>query len=128
MNAPDRYANRHGPRAPSRGPAHDAEMPTPGCYRVRLRSGAPFSVVRIWLGHSADPATGEEMTERPFHWQCTVNGGRVPLDQCWPGCAREPISREEHDRIVERNATMDDESPFFDPRRPIDLRTAPAPF
>jgi hypothetical protein len=119
---------RHGTPLPPRGPAHDSEMPTPGCYRVRLRSGAPFSAVRIWLGHSTDPATGDEMSERPFHWQCTLNGQCVPLEQCWPGCAREPISREEHDRIVGQNATMDDQSPFFDPARRIDLRAAPPPF
>lgn len=106
---------------------HDPEIPTPGCYRVRLRKGAPDSAVRIWLGHGIDPATGEEMTERGFNWQCTVNGARVPFQDVWPGCAREPISREEHDAIVARNATLDEDSPFYDPRRPIDLMTAPPP-
>jgi hypothetical protein len=105
----------------------DADLPSPGCYRVRLRAGAPDSAVRIWLGHGVDPETGEEMLDRPFLWQASVNGQRVPLEQCWPGCAREPISREEHDRIATRNMTMDEESPFYDPRRPIDLFTAPPP-
>jgi hypothetical protein len=67
------------------------------------------------------------MSERPLHWQCTLNGDRVPLDQCWPGCAREPITREEHDRIVERNRTMDETSAFYDPRKRIDLSTAAPP-
>lgn len=124
----ERYSNRRGERAPSRGPGFDPDVPSPGCYRVRLRPGAPFSAVRIWLGHGIDPATGEEMLERPFHWQCTVNRQRVPLERWWPGCAREPISRDEHDRIAERNATMDEESPFYDPMKPIDLRSVPAPF
>lgn len=83
--------------------------------------------MRIWLGHPIDEATGEEMTERPFHFQCTLNGARVPLEQCWPGCARQVISREEHDRIVERNRTMDDQSPFFDPSRRVNLFHAPPP-
>lgn len=119
---------RLGTPAPSRGAAHDSETPTTGCYRVTLRRGAPASAVRIWLGHSIDPATGEEMTERSFFWQCELNGQRVPLEQCWPGCAREPISRAEHDTLVERNRTMDEDSPFYNPRRPVDLRSAPAPF
>jgi hypothetical protein len=119
---------RNGERAPSRGPAFDSEVPEPGCYRVRLRKGAPDSAVRIWLGHGIDEATGLEAIDRPYHWQCTLNGARVPLEDCWPGCAREPISREEHDLIKARNATMDPESPFYDPRRPIDLGRAPPPF
>jgi hypothetical protein len=119
---------RNGRPLPPRGPALDSEVPSTGCFRVRLRSGAPWSAVRIWLGHGIDQATGDESSERPLHWQCTVNGQRVPLDQCWPGCAREPIDREEHDRIVSQNATMDEDSPFFDPTRRIDLRSAPAPF
>lgn len=112
----------------SRGLAHDPDIPTPGCYRVRLRKGAPDSAVRIWLGHSQDPATGEEMLERPFFWQCTLNGQRVPLERCWPECATDPISAEEHDRITERNRTMDPESVFYDPRKPIDIGSAPPPF
>jgi hypothetical protein len=102
-------------------------MPTPGCFRVRLTRGAPDSAVRIWLGFPRDPETGEEMTERPYSWQATLNGAPVPLDRCWPGCARDPISRDEHDRLVERNRTMDPESPFYDPRRRVDLSTAPPP-
>lgn len=98
-----------------------------GCYRVTLRRGAPASAVRIWLGHGVDDATGEEMVDRPMHWQASLNGARVPLDQCWPGCARETISREEHDRLVERNRTMDPDSAFFDVGRPVDLRHAAPP-
>jgi hypothetical protein len=110
------------------GPVHDPDVPTPGCYEIRLRKDAPTSAVRIWFGPSTDPATGEEMLERSSFWQCTLNGQPVPLEQCWPGCARQPISREEHDRIVLRNDTLDPSSPFYNPRRPIDLGTAPPPF
>lgn len=127
MNA--RYANRHGIARPSnRGPALDSEMPEAGCYRVRLRSGAPWSVVRIWLGAPVNPETGEEMSERGFRWQATLNGAPADLYSLWPGCARERISREEHDRLVRQNSTLDEESPFYDPTRRIDLRSAPAPF
>lgn len=119
---------RNGERAPPRGPSFDPDIPAPGFYRVRLRLGAPDSAIRIWLGPSIDPATGEESQERGWFWQCTINGQRVPLERCWPGCAREPISEAEHDRICARNRTMDEESPFFDPARPIDLGRAPPPF
>jgi hypothetical protein len=124
----ERYSNRLGDAAGPRGPSYDPEIPTPGCYRVKLRRDAPDSAVRIWLGPSIDPATGQEVQERSWFWQCEVNGQRVPLEQCWPGCARQPISREEHDRIVARNRTMDPSSPFYDPRKPIDLGRAPPPF
>ena len=124
----ERYASRLGARAPSRGPALDPEAPEPGCYRVRLRRDAPDSALRIWLGPSLDPLTGEEMLERPLHWQCALNGQRVPVEDYWPGCARDRISREEHDRIVSRNATLDEASPFYDPKRSIDLWTAPPPW
>lgn len=119
---------RLGERAPSRGPGFDPDIPAPGFYRVRLRRGAPDSAVRIWLGPSIDPATGQESQERGWFWQCTLNGQRVPLVHCWPGCAREPISQEQHDNIVSRNATMDEDSPFYDPTRPIDLGRVPPPF
>jgi hypothetical protein len=111
-----------------RGPLLDPEVPEVGCYRIALRRGAPSSGIRIWLGFPIDPETGAEMTERPYNWQAELNGERVHLWDYWPGCAREPISREEYDRLVERNATMDEESPFYDPRRRIDLFTAPPPF
>ena len=118
---------RLGAPLPARGPAFDPDVPTPGCFRVRLRKGAPDSAVRIWLGHGVDEVTGEEAIERPYHFQCTLNGARVPLEQCWPGCARDFISRDEHDRIVERNRTMDDASPFYDVNKRVDLSSAPPP-
>ena len=125
----DRYANRRGTLRPSyRGATVDPDVPQAGCYRVRLRSGAPWSAIRIWLGFPTDPETGEEMTERPYNWRCELNGSPVDLHSYWPGCAREPLSREEHDRIVALNRDMNPESPFFDPLRKIDLNSAPPPF
>ena len=118
---------RLGAPLPSRGPAHDADLPEVGCYRITLRRGSPTSALRIWLGRPRDPETLLEMTERPFSWQAELNGAPVDLWRFWPGCAREQISREEHDRIVERNRTMDDTSPFYDPMRRVDLMSAPPP-
>src|SRR5438128_624272 len=71
-----RYAmSRQGERERSgaRGPVYDPDIPTTGCYEVTLRKGAPTSAVRIWLGPSIDPATGEEGQERGWFWQCELN-------------------------------------------------------
>jgi hypothetical protein len=125
----DRYSNRDK-RAPAHNlPSHDPDIPTPGCYRIRMARGGPPVALRIWLGPSIDPATGEEVSERGFRWQCAINGGqRVPFEDYWPGCGRDPISREEHDRIVAESRTMDEASHFYDPRRRIDPLRAPLPF
>lgn len=125
----ERFSNRPARAASAHNiESVDPEIPTPGCYRIRLRKGAPDSAIRIWLGPSIDPATGEEVQERGFRWQCTLNGIRVPFEDHWPGCARDRISRQEHDEIVERNKTLDETSPFYDPRQPIDIGCAPPPF
>lgn len=125
----NRYSNRLGQAAAGAALAYDPEIPTPGCYRIRLARGGPPVALRIWLGPSIDPATGEEVTERGFRWQCAINGGgRVPVEDYWPGCARDPISRAEHDRIAAESRTMDEASHFYDPRRRIDPLHAPTPF
>jgi hypothetical protein len=124
----DRFTNRQGAARPNRGPVYDPDVPTAGFYRIVQRRGAPSSAVRIWLGPPIDPDTGEEMSERGYRWQAAVNGVRVPLEQVWPGCAREPITAAEHDRIVQRNLTMDEDSPFYDARKSVDLSQAPPPF
>jgi hypothetical protein len=122
-------SNRTGPRSAGHsGPVYDPDVPVAGHYRWRMAPGAPFSAIKIWLGHSIDPETLEEMSERPLLWQCTLNGQRTELQRFWPACARDPLSLEEHDRIVARNATPDEASPFYDPRAPINLATAPPPF
>lgn len=107
----------------------DADTPTTGTYRIRMLRDGPPCAVRIWLGAPVDPATGEELIEtRGFRWQATLNGTPVDLDRVWPGCARDPIEVAEHDRIMRLAATMDEENPFYDPRRRIDPLTSALPF
>lgn len=124
----NRYANRTGPVAPSRGPSIDPEIPVTGTFRVRMHRDGPPCAVRIWLGPPIDPDTGEEMSERGYRWQAIRNGAPVDVLDIWPGCARDPIDRAEHDRLVSLARTMEEDSPFFDVRRPVDLRNCPVPF
>ena len=107
----------------------DADIPTAGTYRIHLRrDGAPCAV-RIWFGAPIDPATGEPMSEtRGDRWQATLGGAPVEIERVWPACAGKPISAEEHDRLAARAFTQDTDDPFFDQRKPVDLRTAPPPF
>lgn len=122
--------SRH--RAPAirvdRGHALDPDIPETGFYRIRLVKGGPYCALRIWLGHGIDPATNEEVQERGFRWQCSLNGQRVPFERYWPGCARDQISEDEHDRLVAASRTMDPASPFYDSKRPINRMAAPMPF
>ena len=126
--APLSYGRPPRAAADWRGPSFDPDLPVAGYYQTRLRKGAPPSAVRIWHGPSLDPDTGEEMLERSPLWQCALNGVRVELERFWPDCAQSPISQETHDRIVEQNLTLDPDSPFYDPSRPIDIDRAPPPF
>lgn len=111
-----------------RGPPVDPEVPETGFYRIRMVKGGPPCALRIWLGLPIDPATGEEVQERGYRWQCTLNGQRVAFEDHWPGCARDRISQEEYERILGESRTMDPGSHFYDPRRPIDRLSAPMPF
>ncbi len=125
----NRYSNRLGQAIPTAVVTYDPDTPVPGCYRIRLAKGGPPVALRIWLGHAIDPATGEEVTERGMRWQCAINGSeRVPVEDYWPGCARDPITQAEHDRIAAESRTMDAANHFYDPRRRIDPLTAPTPF
>jgi hypothetical protein len=111
-----------------RGPSVNPDIPTAGCYRVRLTRGGPFVAVRFWIGAPIDPDTGEEMDRAP-RWQCRLNGCElVPVDRFWPGCARDPIDLSEHDRLCDLNRTLDTSNPYYDPRRPIDRLKTPMPF
>lgn len=120
---------RLGKARPPRGPSFDSETPAPGHYLIQLRRDGPPVALRIWLGPPIDPATGAEVPERGVRWQCQLNGAElVPLEDYWPGCARKPITKAEHDRIAALSRTMDPAHPFYDPRRRINRLTAPMPF
>ena len=129
MAAPKaRRSNRKPRPAIDRGPVYNPDIPTAGCYRFKLRRGAPPVALRFWLGPPIDPDTGEEM-ERSPRWQCRVNGTElVPVERYWPQCARDPISLEEHNRLCRLSATLDPASPYYDPTRPIDRLKTPMPF
>ena len=120
---------RLGKPRPPRGPSYDPDTPVPGFYRIKLnRAGVPVAL-HIWLGPPIDPDTKAEVPERGFRWQCRLNGSElVPIEDYWPGCARQPISKAEHDRIAALSRTMDPTKPFYDPRRRINRLTAPVPF
>jgi hypothetical protein len=118
---------RLGERQPSRGPGFDPDLPVSGFYRVKLRKGAVDSALAIWHGPTADPDGGDIM-ERPWAWQARLNGTPCDVFAYWPACARDPISREEHDRITDRNRTMEEKSPFYDPKKRLDINSAPPPF
>lgn len=111
------------------GGCFDPDVPTPGCYRTRLRKGAHPVAVRIHYGQTPDPETGEPL-ER-WAWQATINGRPVDLYSVWPGCAREPISQAEHDHLVKLEQwglEHAPDSPQANPHRPINHLTAPLPF
>jgi hypothetical protein len=107
----------------------DPDVPTPGFYRTRLRKGAHPVAIHIFYGQTPDPETGEPL-ER-WAWQARINGKPVDLYSVWPGCARDPISKAEHDHLVKlelwgREHAPD--SPQANPLRPINHLTAPLPF
>jgi hypothetical protein len=105
------------------------EEPTTGFYRFRMvRGGHPVGI-HIWFGPPHDPDTGEEM-DRGHRWQATMNNKLIDLDRVWPNCGREPITQAEHDHLCALQAWAiknAPDAPQADPRRPIDLLTAPMP-
>jgi hypothetical protein len=105
------------------------EEPTAGFYRYRMVKGGHPVGVRIWFGPPLDPVTGEEL-DRGHRWQATVNRVLTDLDRVWPGCGREPIDRAEHDHLCALQAWAIEnapDAPQADPRRPINMMTAPLP-
>lgn len=116
-------------RAPVVGQGFDADVPTAGFYRFRLRRGAVPVGIRIWFGAPLDPVTGEEM-DRSHRWQAHCNGSYIDLARVWPGCADEPIDEREYRhlcRLQEWGEQHAPDSPQADPTRPVDLLTAPIP-
>jgi hypothetical protein len=126
---PNRHSNRRGKPSRKTGPAYHPDIPTAGYYRARLRRDGPFIALQFWLGPPIDPDTGEPMENRPLRWQCRLNGSQlVPITDFWPGCAADPIDKDEFDRICRLSRTMDPDHPFYDPSRAIDRLKSPMPF
>lgn len=119
--------SRRGKPLPRQGPPLDPDVPVAGFYRVRLVRDGPFVALRYWLGPPLDPETGEELDRSPV-WQCRMNGTElVPVDRFWPRCAREPITREDHDRLCVLHRSVDPTSPYYDPTRKFDRLGNPLP-
>jgi hypothetical protein len=122
---------RTGKRSKGRsGPVVDIENPTPGIYRLRLRSGAVYSAIRLWYGPPSDPVTGEEM-DRMHRWQATANGQPIPYERVWPACEAEPIDQAEYDHLMktfEWGKTHAPDSPQANPHKRVDPLSAPILF
>jgi hypothetical protein len=109
---------------------HDPDVPQPGFYRMRLRSGGAYVGVRIWHGAPLDPLTGEEMDRSP-RMQADINGRYVEMERVWPKCAADPIGDAEYHHLI---ATQEwavqhaPESALARPTRRFDPLTSPLPF
>lgn len=129
MRATLRYGDRQAPVTAPAGSV-DATEPTAGWFRFKLKSDGHPVGIYLWYGPPHDPETGEIM-DRSWRWQARCNGEPIVLDRVWPGCAREPISEDEHDYLMglhlwgKENAP---DGPQAQPWRPIDLLSAPLPF
>ena len=73
-----------------------------GFYRVRRGAKSVWRPVCIWHGPPLDPDTGETLDRSP-RWQ-VMFCGRLIWDHSlvWPQAAGQPITREEHDYLLER--------------------------
>jgi hypothetical protein len=123
-----RYADGGTGMAPAN--SLDPEKPAPGYYRHKLHSDGHAVGVEIRFGPPLDPETGEELDRSP-RAQAFVNGTYTEMDEVWPRCGRHPITKDEHDHLVAlqqwglENAP---DSPQANPRKPVDLLSAPLPF
>lgn len=107
-----------------------AEAPVTGFYRMRMRANSHYVGVRIWFGQPLDPVTGERL-DRSLRWQAEVNGRYMELDRVWPACATDPIEQAEYEHLKGLQDWASDHAPqsaLADPRRPLDLLTAPLVF
>jgi hypothetical protein len=108
----------------------DVEKPVPGYYRMKLRSGGVFGVVRIWWGPPADPITGEEL-DRSYRWQAAFNGELIDLERAWPACARMPATERDYQLAIKRQGWAKQHAPqsaYADPRTPLNPLDAPLTF
>lgn len=105
------------------------DEPVEGYYRI-WPAGGLASGIRIWFGPPLDPVTGEEL-DRSWRWQAHENGRYVELERVWPKAGKDPIDKAEYDYLtarVEHARKAAPQSPAANPRRKVDLLTAPLPF
>lgn len=122
--APIDYTER-GERVVAEG--FNPDIPVAGYYKMRLRSGAVFVGVKIWYGQPLDPVTYEPL-DRSLRWCAAVNGRPVELDRVWPKCANHPETAAEYEYLTSLEKWAKENmpsSPQANPRRPINLLTAP---
>lgn len=108
----------------------DVEKPMPGYYRMRLRGGAVWGVVKIWWGQPADPITGETL-DRSYRWQAHFNGELIEFDRAWPACARQPATEADYHNAIRRQEWAQQHAPtsaYADPRARLDPLDAPLTF
>lgn len=120
------YATRRS-WVPPEGYGVDAENPTEGYYRTRLRMGGIQVGIRIFYGPPCDPDTGEEM-DRSHRWQAHCNGRYIEFDRVWPKCAADPIDADEYEYLSSLQAWGEQHAPSgpqANPHKPIDMLSAP---
>lgn len=120
----------YGVRSSVQREGFDPDVPIAGWYRFKLVSGGVFVAVKIWFGAPLDPIDGTELDRAP-RWNAIADGAPIDLARVWPKCAAEPIEQAEVKYLADRKAWAEraaPDSPQADPRRRIDLLTAPLPF
>lgn len=112
---------------------------TPLYYAVRLVKNAPRVGVCLEYGIPNDPVTHEPLDRSP-RWQCWINGESVSGDTVileMDGVTKMPIVNGEKITHQEYAYLLDvarwaaahaPDSPEANPRKPIDLNTAPTIF
>lgn len=105
------------------------DIPIAGLYQTRLIRGGPWVAVRIWWGFPAELSEDETVDRRPA-WNAERDGKPVGIDQVWPNCSDKKILEPEYRFLLARAdhaSRYDPDSPFADPRRPVDLMKAKPP-
>lgn len=103
------YGERREWQAPA-GYGLDVTTPVAGYYRMRLRSGAIKSAVRVWFGPPIDPVTGDVL-DRSYRWQAMADGEYVEIDRVWPACAADPITLPDYDFMLKRREWAREHAP-----------------
>lgn len=106
---------------------------------VQVAKDGPQCPVKVWHGQPADPETGEPL-DRSLRWQVVLSGAEVdpmtvlietysqPVSAVLKGHA---ITKEDYDHMLEVHTWAvqhSPQSPEANPRKAIDLMTAPLPF